>query len=125
MIVVTTYVRDAAAIAESLRLLAGLFADLDPLEIGEVSVELDVQITGSGSDTEDERCALADRLCKQLFGIDAEARDTLYGTPTCGHTVGCIAVDIYTGIKTARERALVAEVAELRAKLAEANPTCT
>jgi hypothetical protein len=112
------YATSTQQIAADLRMLAAAMEALGSTAMTQTAVEFDLQICGHDGD-EKSRTALAADLCKRLLNTEATYNGSnLYGTPTFGVKVGCISVDIFTGVRSVRELELAAEVEQLRAQLA-------
>jgi hypothetical protein len=116
----TVYARSTSRIVDDLRDLADALEALGPVELTETAVSFDLQVASHGGD-EETRTAIVTDLCERFLDIEVSTRDqsNLFGTPVFGVNLGCINVDIFTGVRSSREIELAAEVERLRKQLAE------
>ncbi len=109
----------AQEIASALRQIA-----VEPLDVPRISAYMSLQVPGA--ETDDERIATVDAVGMAVLGKQGEARamsDRTWHHNVHGRVGQGVMFGVFDAIASPEERARVAELAELRAKVAELEGT--
>lgn len=115
------YATSIDQIIASLETILDRLRAMAPMDIPSTAVSFDLQITSHRTDApERARLAAATELCRRFLECEAGTRSgsgDSFGAPLFGVDIGAVNCDIFTSVKSQRERELADENDRLRAEL--------